>query len=55
MVLNLIPTGMNVKSAILFSISLTILSCPLLRNIPELVRTLQIVMSSALDAYVYSI
>jgi len=35
-----IPTGMKVKSAILFSIALTILSCPLWRNMPELVRTL---------------
>jgi hypothetical protein len=41
MILNFIPTGMKVKSAILFSTSLTILSRPLLRNIPELVRTLK--------------
>lgn len=38
----LVPTGMKVKSAILFSMSLMILSRPLLKNIPELVRTLQI-------------
>ena len=37
----LIPTGINVKSAIRFSMSLMILSRPLLKNIPELVRTLQ--------------
>jgi len=37
----LIPTGMKVKSAILLSIFWIILSCPLFRNIPELVRTLQ--------------
>lgn len=36
-----IPAGMKVKSAILFSMFLIILSRPLLRNIPELVRTLQ--------------
>lgn len=35
-----LPIGMNVKSAILFSMLLMILSCPLFRNIPELVRTL---------------
>ena len=39
-VLNYLPMGMNVKSAILFSMFLMILSCPLFRNIPELVRTL---------------
>lgn len=38
---NHIPTGMNVKSAILFSMVWMILSCPLLRNMPELVRTLK--------------
>lgn len=36
-----IPTGMKVKSAILFSMVRTILSCPLWRNVPELVRTLR--------------
>ena len=36
-----VPTGMNVKSAILFSIALMILSRPLGRNVPELVRTLK--------------
>lgn len=40
--LNYIPAGMKVKSAILFSISLIVLSRPLGRNVPELVRTLQI-------------
>lgn len=35
-----LPTGMKVKSAILFSIVCTTLSRPLFRNIPELVRTL---------------
>jgi len=34
------PTGIKVKSAILFSIFLTISSPPLSRNAPELVRTL---------------
>ena len=35
-----IPTGMKVKSAILFSMFLIILSWPLFKNAPELVRTL---------------
>jgi len=34
------PTGIKVKSAILFSIFLRILSCPLLIKVPELVRAL---------------
>jgi len=34
------PTGIKVKSAILFSIFFTILSAPLLRKAPELVRSL---------------
>lgn len=38
--LGLLPTGMKVKSAILFSMSLIVLSRPLARNVPELVRTL---------------
>lgn len=33
---------MKVKSEILFSMSLIILSCPLAKNVPELVLTLQI-------------
>jgi hypothetical protein len=37
-----VPTGMKVKSAILFSILLIILSCPLMIKVPELVRTLNI-------------
>lgn len=36
-----IPTGIKAKSAILFSMFLMILSRPLFKNIPELVRTLQ--------------
>lgn len=39
---NAIPTGIKEKLAILFSMLLIILSRPLLRNIPELVRTLQL-------------
>lgn len=35
-----LPTGIKVKSEIRFSISLTILSRPLARKVPELVRTL---------------
>ena len=35
-----IPTGIKVKSEILFSIVLMTLSRPLARNVPELVRTL---------------
>lgn len=35
-----IPTGIKVKSAILFSMVLITLSRPLARNVPELVRTL---------------
>jgi len=35
-----IPTGIKVKSAILFSIFLTVLSCPLTKKVPELVRLL---------------
>ena len=35
-----IPSGRNAKSAILFSILVTILSCPRFRKAPELVRTL---------------
>jgi hypothetical protein len=35
-----LPTGIKVKSAILFSIFLTILSCPLSIKVPELVLTL---------------
>jgi len=34
------PTGIKVKSAILFSILLKILSCPLSIKVPELVRAL---------------
>lgn len=49
MILVVVPTGMKVKSAILFSMSLMILSRPLLKNIPELVRTLQIKMLSVLS------
>ena len=41
MILSLIPAGIKEKSAILFSTSLTSLSRPLLKNIPELVRTLK--------------
>ena len=37
-----VPTGIKVKSAILFSIFLTILSRPLARKVPELVRTLNV-------------
>lgn len=36
-----IPTGIKVKSAILCSMVLMILSRPLARNVPELVRTLR--------------
>lgn len=35
-----IPTGMKVKSAILFSMVRTTLSRPLAKKVPELVRTL---------------
>lgn len=37
-----IPTGMKAKSAILFSMFWTILSRPLVRKVPELVRTLHV-------------
>nr|ACU20030.1 unknown [Glycine max] len=47
-------SGMKVKSAILFSIFWTILSFPLFKNIPELVRTLlsvlfPVLLSTTLD------
>ena len=35
-----VPTGMKEKSESLFSIVLTVLSRPLGKNVPELVRTL---------------
>lgn len=37
-----VPIGIKVKSAILFSMFLTILSRPLARNVPELVLTLNV-------------
>lgn len=39
-ILSPIPIGKKVKSASLFSMSLTILSRPLAKNVPELVLTL---------------
>lgn len=52
--LHLLPTGMKVKSASLFSMSLIILSWPLLRNIPELVRTLHKMIKANAICYILS-
>lgn len=51
----LVPTGMKVKSAILFSIFWIVLSFPLFKNIPELVRTLQTGDTSRVMHYHYTL